>query len=416
MTIGTRLHLRAASESRYPGRNIVISGHSRPTKQWYKGITPKLTVLALVCCTLSYLVPACSTGKHLTAFSNIWGVVEEQPGVTDDNLAKLMSQLRPHPGNAEAHYQLGCWYLERSRPEEAINEFKKAIYIKPDHSEAYNGLGVSYDRRGDYAAAGYAYKMALQLNPNLGYIYNNLAYALIIQGKNGEAIDYLRQAIAMGSDSALTHNNLGLAYALSGQSELAMNEFNYTGNTAVAHELLAKIQYQKGQFESAKKHYSEALALDPDSASSQKGLETSTLLAKFGAALGRLKQSSGVTGQSEGAQTETSEDDLKSLANVGMELSNGNGVNKMARNVGLYLDQRGFHIVRLTNAENFKQSKTTILYKREFSEATRELAEQLPEMPTLKEVKRLDRPNIGMKIVLGRDLMPRKNVLPEEKK
>jgi Flp pilus assembly protein TadD len=376
-------------------------------------IMEKLIVFVVSCFMFAYLVPACSTGKHLTAFSNVWGEVEAQSGSTDENLSKLMSQLRPHPGNAEAHYQLGCWYLDRSRHEEAIKEFKKAIYIKPDYAEVYNGLGVCYDWKGDYAAASDAYRMALKLNPNLAYVHNNLAYALILQGKNGEAIDALKQAIGMGSDSTLTHNNLGLAYAFSGQFDLAMKEFEYTGNTAFAHELLAKIHYQKGRFDKAKKHYSEALALDPDSASSQKGMEASTLLGKFDAALAQLKQA---IRPSESAQTETSRDAPKSLSNVGMELSNGNGVNNMAKNMGRYLNEKGFHIVRLTNADNFKYRKTTLLYKPEFNEASRELAEQLPDVPALQEVKQFDRPNIGMKIVLGRDLVAHKDVILKEKR
>ncbi len=381
-----------------------------------KEITSKLAILALLACTFSYFVPACSTGKHLTDYSNIWGAVEGKPSVTDEDLTKLMSQLRPHPGDAEAHYKQGCWYLERSRYEEAIHEFKKAIYVKPDYSEAYNGLGVAYDQKGDFAAAAYAYKMALQQNPSLPYVHNNLAYALILQGKNKEAIDSLKQAIAQGSDSTVTHNNLGLAYAFSGRLDLAMKEFEHTGNSAFAHELLAKMQYQKGNFEKAKKYYKEALAIDPDSASSQKGLEQSTLLGKFSAALTQLKTGMATKRQGDAGQMAASGDAAQSLTDVGMEVSNGNGISNMAKNMGLYLDQRGFHIVRLTNADNFKHSRTKVYYKKEFNEATRELAEQLPEMPELQEVKSFDRPNIGMKIVLGKDIVANKKAVQKEKR
>jgi Flp pilus assembly protein TadD len=381
-----------------------------------KEITSKLAILALLCFTFSYFVPACSTGKHLTEYSNVWGTVEGQSEMTDENLAKLMSQLRPHPGDPEAHYKQECWYLEQSHYEEAINELKKAIYIKPDHGEAYNALGVAYDQKGDFAAAGYAYKMALQLNPNHSYIHNNLAYALILQGKNKEAIDSLKEAIAQGSDSTVTHNNLGLAYAFSGRFDLAMKEFEYTGNSAFAHELFAKMQYQKGNFDKAKKYYKEALEINPESASSQEGLERSTLLGRFSAALAQLKTAIATKKQSGSAQNESSSDGAISLAGVGMEVSNGNGVSSMAKNMGLYLDQRGFHIVRLTNADNFKHSRTTVYYKKEFNEATRELAEQLPEIPDLKEVKSFDRPNVGMKIVLGKDLVTNRKAVQKEKR
>jgi hypothetical protein len=58
----------------------------------------------------------------------------------------------------------------------------------------------------------------------------------------------------------------------------------------------------------------------------------------------------------------------------------------------------------------------SLMYRPECNEATRELAEKLPEIPAMQEVKKFDRPNIRMKMVLGRDLIPHKDVFLEEKK
>ncbi len=148
---------------------------------------------------------------------------------------------------------------------------------------------------------------------------------------------------------------------------------------------------------------------------SQQGLETSTVVAKFEAVLTQLKQAVAVIMPGESLQTQGSEDAPTSFANLGLEISNGNGAHSMAKNMGRYLKEKGFNIVRLTNADNFKYAKTTIMYKPECNEATRELAGQLPEIPTTKEVKQLDRPNIQMKMVLGKDLIPHKDVFTEEK-
>jgi tetratricopeptide (TPR) repeat protein len=261
--------------------------------------------------------------------------------------------------------------------------------------------------------------MALKLNPNMGYVYNNLGHSYILQGKNVEAIAALRQAVALGDNNKRTHNNLGLAYALSGKIELAVQEFALTGDKAQAHALAAKIYYQRGQFKQARKYYSQALELDPESASSQRGLETSTLLAKFDAVLEQLKQT--IAGSisdepDQTARTEPQEHAPKSYANVGVEVSNGNGTSNMARNVGRYLKEKGFNIVRLTNAEHFNYPRTTLMHKPECKDASRELAEQMPEMPTVKEVKTLDRPTVQIKMVLGKDVVSHKNVFTEETK
>ena len=327
-----------------------------------------------------------------------------------------MSQLRPHPGNAQAHYQLGCWYHERGRQQEATREFQKAIYVKPDYVEAYNGLGVCYDQQGDYVVASDAYRMALKLNPNLAYVHSNLGHSYILQGRNAEAIDELKQAIVLGSTNKQTYNNLGLAYMLSGQPDLGMKEFEASGDQALAHSLAAKIYYRKGDFEKAKEHYTEALALDPDSAPLQQSAETTGLVAKFEATLAQLKQMVEAVAPFRQLTQEIPGDAPTKVTSVGMEVSNGNGVRDMARKMGRYLKERGFKVVRVTNADHFRYQRTTLLYKAEFEKATRELAGRLPEMPDLKEVKQLDKPSIGMKVLLGKDLIAHREVLAEEKK
>ncbi len=383
-----------------------------------QGITLKFIVFAFLCGIFTYLVPACSTGGKISGLSNIWGTAEARSGMTDEDLTRAMAQLRPHPGNAEAHYQLGCWYQQRARHREAIKEFKKAIFIKPDYPEAYNGLGVSHDLTGEYVAASDAYRMALKLNPDLGYVYNNLGHSYILQGKNAEAIDALRQAIALGDNNKRTRNNLGLAYALSGQLELAVQEFALTGNKAQAHALAAKIYYQQGQFQKARNHYSAALELDPDSVSSQRGLETSTVLARFDGLLAQLRQAIALTASDEPARTaeaSTAQDPTQNVTNVGVEISNGNGASNMARNVGRYLKEKGFNIVRLTNADHFNYPRTTLMHKPGCEDASRELAGQLPETLTVKEVQKLDRPTVHMKVLLGKDLVSHENAFTEEK-
>ena len=86
----------------------------------------------------------------------------------------------------------------------------------------------------------------------------------ILQGRNAEAIDELKQAIALGSTNKQTYNNLGLAYMLSGQPDLAMKEFEATGNQALAHSLAAKLYYRKGEFEKAIEHFKIVTQLAPE--------------------------------------------------------------------------------------------------------------------------------------------------------
>ena len=81
----------------------------------------------------------------------------------DKEIVQFFSKVRPQPGNPGSHYLLACYYQERGRHKEAIEEFKKVILINPDHIKAYNGMGVSYDLLEKFPEAVESYRTALRL-------------------------------------------------------------------------------------------------------------------------------------------------------------------------------------------------------------------------------------------------------------
>jgi hypothetical protein len=91
---------------------------------------------------------------------------------------------------------------------------------------------------------------------------------------------------------------------------------------------------------------------------------------------------------------------------VGIEVSNGNGVNQMAKRVGSYLQKRGYQVGRLTNSQPFNHGQTRIYYQEGNWEIALGVADQLPTYYDLIELKKLDRPSIQVKIVLGKDMIP----------
>ena len=100
-----------------------------------------------------------------------------------------------------------------------------------------------------------------------------------------------------------------------------------------------------------------------------------------------------------------------SVDQAGIEISNGNGINQMARKVGEYLKEVGMKVARLTNAANFKYDKTRIFYQEGYEEEARTIGEQLPVgREDMRCVKKLDRPHIKVKVLMGRDLIPYKKV------
>ncbi|MDI6754825.1 MAG: LytR C-terminal domain-containing protein, partial [Thermodesulfobacteriota bacterium] len=107
---------------------------------------------------------------------------------------------------------------------------------------------------------------------------------------------------------------------------------------------------------------------------------------------------------------------LNSLNGVGIEISNGNGVNRMARIVGGYLKEKGLTVSRLTNDKNFNHSKTRIFYLKGHQEAAYHVSLNLPVPKNVEEIKHFDRPNIKVKVLIGKDLVISKILLEEGKK
>lgn len=90
---------------------------------------------------------------------------------------------------------------------------------------------------------------------------------------------------------------------------------------------------------------------------------------------------------------------------AGIEISNGNGVNGMAARVRTLLIQKGLKVVRLTNADDFKHSRTSIFYQRGFYYEAGRVAEHFPGAEKMEEVQKFDRPRVKIKVVIGKELV-----------
>jgi lipoprotein NlpI len=89
-----------------------------------------------------------------------------------------------------------------------------------------------------------------------------------------------------------------------------------------------------------------------------------------------------------------------------IELSNGNGVRHMARDMGNYLKSKGYKVTRLTNASHFRHGKTTIYYCDGYQQEAEDVAREMPTDSDMKKVKNLQRPNINVKVLIGKDTAP----------
>lgn len=196
-------------------------------------------------------------------------------------ISRFLSNVRPQQGNPDSHYLLACYYEERGRHKEAIEEFKKVLLIDPNYVRAYNGMGVSFDMLGDFSRAIEHYNYALKLNPTVDYVYNNLGYSYLLKGNIDEAIVALKKAIDLNDKDKRFHNNLGLAYGEKGEFHLALVEFKIGNDEATAHYDMAQIYFKKGLFDEARNHYGTALKLNPSLTIVRTGLRAADALVRI---------------------------------------------------------------------------------------------------------------------------------------
>lgn len=97
--------------------------------------------------------------------------------------------------SAEVHNQIGMIYYLKEMYPEAIEEFKKAVLLKPRLADTYFNLGTAYSAWGDIHNAVSAYSMVVKLNPRHVYGHWNLAINLEKMGDLEGAIRHWEKYI-----------------------------------------------------------------------------------------------------------------------------------------------------------------------------------------------------------------------------
>ena len=73
--------------------------------------------------------------------------------------------VKKSPGRAGVHYNLGNVYLRKENYRKAIDQYRRALVIRPDFGEVHNNLGYAYLSLGEIDAARGHFTTALKLDP-----------------------------------------------------------------------------------------------------------------------------------------------------------------------------------------------------------------------------------------------------------
>ena len=182
------------------------------------------------------------------------------PGITSLPRAKAQRALSP---DASLRAVFKQQTQSAFNPTRAINQLKQTLAEIPstDHSTAntWNELGLRYEDVAALSDAQNAFEHAIEANPVSDSAHNNLGYSLLLQSRLDAAETEFRKAVELNPGSATARNNLAITLGRRGDLKGALEQFLMTGDAAAAHNNLAVVLLEAGQYEQSRQELVAAL-------------------------------------------------------------------------------------------------------------------------------------------------------------
>ena len=153
-----------------------------------------------------------------------------------DNTSQEADQLR-----ASAHNGQGAAYNEKGEQDRALQNYNKAISIKPDKANYYYNRGNALSDKGEHDRAIQDYNKAISINPDDPDYYSNRGNAYSRKGDYDRAIQDYDKAINI--DKAHSSAHRGYAFALAQRESQA-------SVAAFQKEMKEQLEKQKAELES----------------------------------------------------------------------------------------------------------------------------------------------------------------------
>ncbi len=365
-----------------------------------------------------------------------------------------------HGGSAvQAHYALGKYHLGAGRFALAREEFLRALSLDAGNAEVRNGLASAYVKLGDADRAIEQLKLAVAASPDASHLQSNLGYALLLKGSYRESAAALHRAITLDPENDKARQNwLALQLKVNDEPSVAVGPVPASpaavaseGASAIAVVTSASTAAARAPAPSASAFH-HVLNIDfdrpavspvytvsfgaPGAAPVASVVPAVEVLASTPASLhgaaGQL-QAPGVAAREEVRTKVKSNDptaargadDLQvrrvslrpddkatpapdldlTRPETRIEVSNGNGVDRMATRVSRQLRSLDLKVTRVTNADRFSYAVTRIFAREGHAAAAAMLNRMLPVEAEIVTFPAHQLPsNVDLRVVIGNDL------------
>ena len=178
------------------------------------------------------------------------------------------------PGFVPLYCLLGDIYRSVGQYEDAITEYKTAIWLDCLNIPAYRHLCQAYEEQGDYDNAIEVYQKLITILPTMPDFHSNLANIYYLKGEIDEAISHYQSAITLNPNkqwTSIISQTLGYVHQQNGKDlDAAISAYQsaylLTPDDIDIYINLGSAFYDKEDYNNALTVYRSALELDPTNA------------------------------------------------------------------------------------------------------------------------------------------------------
>jgi tetratricopeptide (TPR) repeat protein len=157
---------------------------------------------------------------------NYLGVAQAHAGQSADAQQSYQHALQLDRDLTEAHYNLGCLWLEQNRPDDAISEFTAYTLRQDKTPDGWLKLGLAQLRTRNTLSAEKSFSTALSLDPYNAEALNGLGLARMQRDRPEEAEKFFQVAVAHHPDYAPAVLNLAtVAHQYLHDDRLALEQY-----------------------------------------------------------------------------------------------------------------------------------------------------------------------------------------------
>ncbi|MDI6775635.1 MAG: tetratricopeptide repeat protein [Syntrophales bacterium] len=203
------------------------------------------------------------------------GIAYIESGQYNAALKELLEAEKLTPKDPKLHYFLGiAYYYGKGLNEKAIDEFNRALDLKPDYSEAHNFLGTIYLSKGLWDKAIESFNKALSniLYDTPAVALSNMGWAYYKKGDYQISLSKYQEAIAREPNTALLpliEKNMGMVSFARGDMDRAVRHLKKSlelaPSLAESHYWLGECYIRLNNREEAKAAFRAAIKLAPES-------------------------------------------------------------------------------------------------------------------------------------------------------